>query len=136
MLPEEYFLRRWTKNAKSGTQIDEQSSEVQNGYQQSVTSRYNDLCQDAIKCAERGATSVEIYKAAKDALHRAFTEIVSVERNSGRGAQRDAININEEITLDEAMGDQSLHDRSLQDPGRKPVNNLLGQFLGTSWSPM
>lgn len=119
MLPEEYFLRRWTRNAKNGSQVDEQSSELKNSCQGSITSRYNDLCQDAIKCAERGATSIEIYKAAKDALHMALTEIVAVERYSCRGGQRDAININEEITLEEAMSDQSVHDQSLQDSGRK-----------------
>lgn len=119
LLLEKYFLRRWTRNAKSGCQVGEQSYEIQSSCQESTTSRYNDLCQDAIRCAERGAISVEIYKAAKDALDRALAEIVTVERNSGRGAQRDAININEEITLDEAMSDQSLHDQSLQDSGRK-----------------
>jgi hypothetical protein len=73
MLPEEY-LRRCMRNAKSGTQIDEQNSEVHSSCKESITSRYNDLYYDAIKCAERGVTSVEIYKAAKDALHRAFTD--------------------------------------------------------------
>lgn len=126
MLPDEYFLRRWTRNAKSGTQMDEQNSEVQSSCHESIASRYNDLCHDAIKCAERGATSVEIYKAGKDALHRAFTEIITVERNSGRGAQRDAININEEITLDEAMSDRSLHDQSFQDSGRKVCDKSFG----------
>lgn len=119
MLPEEYFLRRWTKNAKCCTRIDEQNSRHQSNYQETITSRFNDLCKDAIRYAERGATSAEIYSAAKDALHRAFDEIVTVERNCARGAMRDSININEEITLDEAMSDQSLNDQSLQDSGRK-----------------
>lgn len=136
MLPDEYFLRRWTRNAKSCTQIDEQNSRQQGNCQETIASRFSDLCKDAIRYAERGATSAEIYSVAKGALHRAFDEIVVVERNCGREEQRDPININEEITLDEAMSDQSLNDQSLQDPGRKQVNNLLGQLLGTSWSPI
>ncbi|KAJ6826635.1 protein FAR1-RELATED SEQUENCE 5-like [Iris pallida] len=132
-LPQECFLRRWTRNAKNGTPFDQQSSEIQNGCEETITSRYNDLCHDAIKCADRGATSVEIYKAAKDVLQQAFADIVAVEKFSGRGAQRDVININEEITLDEPINDQSLRGQSL--PEQK-VNNLLGQLLGPSWQAL
>ncbi|XP_038986426.1 protein FAR1-RELATED SEQUENCE 5-like [Phoenix dactylifera] len=130
MLPEEYFLKRWTRHAKSSPILDECSVELQNSSHESITSRYNDLCRDAIKCAEKGATSIEIYKSAKNVLQKAFAEIVAFEKNTGRGAQRDAININEEITIDDAMNDQAL-----QDSERK-VTNLLGQLLGSSWSPV
>ncbi|XP_008792111.2 protein FAR1-RELATED SEQUENCE 5-like isoform X2 [Phoenix dactylifera] len=130
MLPEEYFLKRWTRHAKSCAILDEHSVELQSSSQESITSRYNDLCRDAIKCAEKGATSIEIYKAAKDVFQKAFTDIIAFEKNAGRGAQRDAININEEIAIDDAMNGQAL-----QDPERK-VTGLLGQLLGSSWSPV
>uniref|UniRef100_A0A1D1XKM7 Protein FAR1-RELATED SEQUENCE n=1 Tax=Anthurium amnicola TaxID=1678845 RepID=A0A1D1XKM7_9ARAE len=130
MLPEEYFLQRWTRNAKSGDFLDERPVEVQTSSQETITSRYNDLCHDANKLSEKGASSVDIYKIAKDALQKAFTEVLSAEKNAGRGAQRDAININEEITIDDATTEPSL-----QDPQRK-VTNLLGQLLGSTWSPM
>nr|XP_010914936.1 protein FAR1-RELATED SEQUENCE 5 [Elaeis guineensis]XP_010914937.1 protein FAR1-RELATED SEQUENCE 5 [Elaeis guineensis]XP_019704364.1 protein FAR1-RELATED SEQUENCE 5 [Elaeis guineensis]XP_029118924.1 protein FAR1-RELATED SEQUENCE 5 [Elaeis guineensis] len=130
MLPEEYFLKRWTRHAKSCVILDEHSVELQSSSQESITSRYNDLCRDAIKFAEKGATSIEIYKAAKDVLQKAFTDIIAFEKNSGRGALRDVININEEIAIDDAMNGQVL-----QDSERK-VTNLLGQLLGSSWSPV
>ncbi|KAG1330049.1 protein FAR1-RELATED SEQUENCE 5 [Cocos nucifera] len=130
MLLEEYFLKRWTKHAKSYPLLDECSVELQSSSHESIASRYNDLCRDALKCAEKGATSVEIYKSAKNVLQKAFAEIVAFEKNTGRGAQRDAININEEITIDDAMNDQAL-----QDSERK-VTNLLGQLLGSPWSPV
>ncbi|KAJ0966353.1 hypothetical protein J5N97_027491 [Dioscorea zingiberensis] len=114
MLPEEYFLKRWTRNAKTDMLLDDGGAELQGNCYETIISRYNDLCHDAIKCAEKGASSAEIYKAAKDALQKAFAEIAIVEKSANKGAQRDAININEEITVDEAMGDQSL-----QDPERK-----------------
>ncbi|PKA66058.1 Protein FAR1-like sequence 5 [Apostasia shenzhenica] len=130
LLPEDYFLRRWMKNAKGGAFLDERGADIQVLSLDSFASRFSDLCRDAVRCADKGATSAEIYKAAKDALQKAIAEIISSEKNASRGAQRDAININEEITIDDAINDQSL-----QDPERK-VTNFLGQLLGSSWSPM
>ncbi|XP_072950976.1 protein FAR1-RELATED SEQUENCE 5-like [Typha angustifolia] len=129
-LPEEYFLERWTRQAKLGVILDDDNIGPQGTCQESITSRYNNLCHDALRCAERGATSLEMYKAAKDVLQKAYAEIIAYERNVSQGAQRDAININEEITIDDGMNEQSL-----QDPERK-VTNLLGQLLGSSWSPV
>ncbi|KAJ8470831.1 hypothetical protein OPV22_025174 [Ensete ventricosum] len=129
VLPKEYFLQRWTRKAKVGAIMNELSAELQNTCQESITSRYNDLCRDAIRCAEKGATSVKIYKAAKDVLKKAYDNIIAFEKSTSKGVQRDVININEEITIDDAINDQSL-----QDPERK-VTNLLGQLLGSSWSP-
>nr|CAB3463367.1 unnamed protein product [Digitaria exilis] len=82
------------------------------------------------ECAEKGAGSEAVYKAAKDILLKAYQEIAAYERNPSRGSQRDDININEDITVDDAMNDQSI-----PDSGRK-VTNLLGQFLDSSWSPV
>lgn len=110
ILPQEYFLRRWTRNAMGGAHLDEESADNQVTCQASVSSRFSDLCRDAIKFAEKGATSTEIYRATKDALHKVFDEIIANEKNGSTGAHRDAININEEIPIDDAMNDQSLHD--------------------------
>ncbi|KAG0464859.1 hypothetical protein HPP92_019023 [Vanilla planifolia] len=119
MLPEDYFLKRWTTNANGGSLLDERSTSSQGSYLDSISSRFSDLCRDALKYAEKGATSAEIYKAAKVALQKVFTEIVANEKHVGRGSLRDVININEEITIDDAMNDQSLHDQTLRDPERK-----------------
>ncbi|KAL5205454.1 hypothetical protein ABZP36_033663 [Zizania latifolia] len=82
---------------------------------ESITSRYNVLCTDAIRCAEKGSGSKAVYKAAKDILHKAYEEIIAYERNPGRGLHRDAININEDITIDDATNDQSLPDSGRKD---------------------
>ncbi|WOL08922.1 protein FAR1-RELATED SEQUENCE 9-like [Canna indica] len=124
VLPREYFLQRWTRNAKDGSIMDECNAELLNACQESITSRYNDLCRDAIRCAEKGAMSLKMYKAAKDVLRRAYDNIISFEKNASRGAQRDVININEEITIDDAINDQSL-----QDPERKVSRVLFHLFM-------
>ncbi|PKU83569.1 protein FAR1-RELATED SEQUENCE 9 isoform X1 [Dendrobium catenatum] len=130
ILPEEYFLRRWTRSAMRGSLLDEDFDNNQVACQASVSSRFNDLCRDAIKFAEKGAKSTEMYRVVKAALQKVFTEIIASDKTVSTGAHRDAININEEIPIDDAMNDQSL-----QDPERK-VTNFLGQLLGSSWSPM
>lgn len=114
VLPKEYFLQRWTRNAKVGSAMYELNGELLNPSQESITSRYNDLCRDAIRCAEKGAISAKMYKAAKDVLKKAYDNMIAFEKNASRGSQRDGININEEITIDDAINDQSL-----QDPERK-----------------
>ncbi|KAI5013792.1 hypothetical protein ZWY2020_046853 [Hordeum vulgare] len=81
------------------------------------------------RCAEKGSGSETVYKAAKDILQKAYEEIITYERNPARISQRDAININEDVMVDDSMTDQSLPD------SRQKVTNLLGQFLGSSWSP-
>lgn len=70
-----------------------------------------------------------MYKAAKDILQKAYEEIIVYERNPARVSQKDAININEDVMVDDTMTDQSLPD------SRRKVTNLLGPFLGSSWSP-
>ncbi|RLN27960.1 protein FAR1-RELATED SEQUENCE 5-like [Panicum miliaceum] len=130
-LPPDYLLRRWTRKARDDDALLEENNNHHDGDpSQSITSRYNVLCVDAIRCAEKGAVSEAVYKAAKDILQKAYQEIIAYERNPGQGSQRDAININEDVTIDDAMNDQSM-----PDSGRK-VTNLLGQFLDSSWSPI
>ncbi|OEL38757.1 Protein FAR1-RELATED SEQUENCE 3, partial [Dichanthelium oligosanthes] len=130
-LPPDYFLKRWTRKARDDDALlEENNNHHDEDPSQSITSRYNVLCVDAIRCAEKGAGSEAVYKAAKDILQKAYQEIIACERNPGWGSQRDAININEDVTIDDAMNDQSM-----PDSGRK-VTNLLGQFLDSSWSPV
>ncbi|CAD6268806.1 unnamed protein product [Miscanthus lutarioriparius] len=96
---------------------------------QSTTSRYNALCADAIRCAEKGAGSEAVYKAAKDILQKAYEEIIAYERNPGRGSQRDAININEDVTIDDAMNDQSMPDSGRKESECPPPDfRRQGQF--------
>uniref|UniRef100_A0A0A9DAZ6 Protein FAR1-RELATED SEQUENCE n=1 Tax=Arundo donax TaxID=35708 RepID=A0A0A9DAZ6_ARUDO len=129
-LPPDYFLKRWTKKARDDDLLEDNNNNHHEDASQCITSRYSVLCADAMRCAEKGSGSEAIYKAAKDILRKAYEEIIAYERNPGRGSQRDAININEDVTIHDAMNDQSM-----PDSGRK-VTNLLGQFLGSSWSPV
>lgn len=70
-LPDNYILKRWARNAKSDI-----LSVVPENSQGTLAWRCNDLCRDAIRFAEEGATSAEIYKTAKEALQKAFAEIL------------------------------------------------------------
>ncbi|CAA7403947.1 unnamed protein product [Spirodela intermedia] len=108
VLPDDCFLPRWTRNAKArtsslGSGAGATATATAAAAQGTMASRYNDLCQDAIRLAEKGASSAEVYKVAKAAMDKAFSEILAAESILTRGAaQRDAININEEITIDDA----------------------------------
>ncbi|KAJ6830156.1 protein FAR1-RELATED SEQUENCE 5-like [Iris pallida] len=79
-LPEDYILRRWSRNAKSNI-LSYEHCTVQS-YQKALSWRCNDLCRDAIRFAEEGSTSAVIYKAAKEALQNAFNEIYAAKRGS------------------------------------------------------
>lgn len=129
LLPPDYFLKRWTRKARDDGLLEYIGDNHHEDACQSITSRYDVLCADAIRCAEKGSGSESVYKAAKDILQKAYEEVIAYERNPVRVSQRDAININEDVMIDDTMTDQSL-----PDSGRK-VTNLLGQFLGSSWSP-
>ena len=66
-LPEDWVLKRWTKNAKNGLVLDE-------------SVRYNDICRDASKFAREGSSSVDAYKLAKEALQMAFAELIAAKK--------------------------------------------------------
>ncbi|KAJ0010859.1 hypothetical protein Pint_33977 [Pistacia integerrima] len=84
-LPSQYVLKRWTRNAKTGVVTDEPSSELANNARESLTVRYNNLRQEAIKYVEEGAKSIHIYNVAMDALREA-TSKVTATKNQGSGA--------------------------------------------------
>ncbi|KAJ1287282.1 hypothetical protein BS78_03G419400 [Paspalum vaginatum] len=112
-LPPCYFLKRWTRKARDDDAfalLEDNNNTHDEDASQSITSRYNALCADAIRCAERGAGSEAIYKSAKDILQKAYEDIIAYERNTGQGCQRDAININEDVRIDDAVSDQSVPD--------------------------
>lgn len=81
-LPEDYILRRWTRNAKSNILSYEHCPAVQSDCLKTLSWRCNDLCRDAMRFAEEGATSALIYKVAKGALQNAFNEIFAAKRGS------------------------------------------------------
>ncbi|EHA8589332.1 protein FAR1-RELATED SEQUENCE 5 [Cocos nucifera] len=78
-LPEGLILKRWTQKAKSGTVLYENCAKIQGNAQNNFTHRCNNLFLDVLKHAAEGATSLVTYKAAKDALQKAFAEVVSAK---------------------------------------------------------
>ncbi|GKU96128.1 hypothetical protein SLEP1_g9398 [Rubroshorea leprosula] len=85
-LPPQYVLKRWTRNAKSGAVLEEHASEMPNNSQDSLTIRYNNLRQEAVKYVEEGAKSIHIYHVAMEALQEA-TKKVAALKNQGFGTQ-------------------------------------------------
>lgn len=79
-LPEDYVLRRWTRNAKSNALLLEHGAALQNSNPKTLSLRCNDLCRDAIRYAEEGVTSAVVYKVAKTALRRAFSEVLAAKK--------------------------------------------------------
>ncbi|KAL6637541.1 hypothetical protein ACP70R_025113 [Stipagrostis hirtigluma subsp. patula] len=97
-LPSQYFVKRWTKNAldrSSSKKIDEvsrvdepkeeQRSSAEDG-EQSLTWRYNSLCREALRYAEEGATSLDVYIVAMQALQEAANRVNMAKRGIGQVA--------------------------------------------------
>ncbi|KAF3962060.1 hypothetical protein CMV_013392 [Castanea mollissima] len=81
------------ENAKSGAVLDEHAAELPNSSRESLTVRYNNLRQEAIKYVEEGAKSIHIYNVAMDALKEA-TKKVAVVKNRGPGPTQGATLVN------------------------------------------
>ncbi|XP_071928420.1 protein FAR1-RELATED SEQUENCE 9 isoform X2 [Coffea arabica] len=81
-LPSQYILKRWTRDAKSGVGGvgDEIIPEFSSDSQESLTSRYNNLRQEAIKFVEEGAKSIYIYNVAMNALQEARKKVATAKK--------------------------------------------------------
>ncbi|KAJ1294331.1 hypothetical protein BS78_01G138600 [Paspalum vaginatum] len=97
-LPSQYVLKRWTKNAmdrSSSKKVDEvsrveefkdeQRSSAEDD-EQSPTWRYNSLCREALRYAEEGASSLEVYIVAMQALQEAANKVNMAKRGIGQVA--------------------------------------------------
>uniref|UniRef100_A0ACD5X5B5 Uncharacterized protein n=1 Tax=Avena sativa TaxID=4498 RepID=A0ACD5X5B5_AVESA len=95
-LPSQYILRRWAKHAIDRTlnkkfdevgrvkePKEEQRSTAEDG-EQSQTWRYNNLCREALRYAEEGASSVEVYIVAMQALQEAANKVNQAKRGIGQ----------------------------------------------------
>ncbi|CAL0317570.1 unnamed protein product [Lupinus luteus] len=83
-LPSHYILKRWTRNAKNSVGLEECGAESHG--QESVASRYSNLCREAIRYAEEGAISVETYNAAMNALREGGKKVSVVKRSVAKVA--------------------------------------------------
>ncbi|KAK4348029.1 hypothetical protein RND71_034368 [Anisodus tanguticus] len=79
-LPQCYVLKRWTRNAKSGVMLEEQTSNLSNSCQESCTVRYNNLHREALKYVDEGAKDEERYKVAMDALREAANKVAIAKK--------------------------------------------------------
>ncbi|KAJ4967136.1 hypothetical protein NE237_018985 [Protea cynaroides] len=82
-LPSHYILKRWTRIAKSGVILEERASDLLNS-RESVTVRYNNLRQEALKYVDEGVKTFEIYNLAMDALQEAARKVALAKKNGGR----------------------------------------------------
>ncbi|XVE52365.1 hypothetical protein DITRI_Ditri02bG0116700 [Diplodiscus trichospermus] len=78
-LPSHYILKRWTRSAKSWVGLDEQLADPQGI--ETLTTRFNNLCQEALKLAEEGAVAPETYNAAISAFREAGKKIALAKKN-------------------------------------------------------
>ncbi|XP_061344477.1 protein FAR1-RELATED SEQUENCE 3-like isoform X2 [Gastrolobium bilobum] len=78
-LPSHYILKRWTRNAKNISGSDERA--VESHGQESLTSRYSNLCREAIRYAEEGAITVETYNAAMSGLREGGKKVAALKRS-------------------------------------------------------
>lgn len=87
-LPSPYLLKRWTREAKNvmggATEgaTEECASESPSKSHASLTTRYNNLRQVAMKFVEEGAKSIHIYNVAMQALHEAMEKVAAAKRKS------------------------------------------------------
>lgn len=99
-LPSHYILKRWTRNAKTGAGIDDRGGELHG--QESLPLRYNNLCREAIRYAEEGATAVETYNVAMSALREGGKKVSVVKKNVAKvsppGSQGSGIGYDEKKT--------------------------------------
>lgn len=78
-LPSHYILKRWTRNAKSSAGLDERTAELHG--KESLTSRYSNLCREAIRYAEEGAVTVETFNAAMTGLKDGGKKVAAMKRS-------------------------------------------------------
>ncbi|KAI3992063.1 hypothetical protein MKX01_014954 [Papaver californicum] len=78
-LPSQYALKRWTRNAKSGVVVNERAVELPNNSRESLTVRFNNLRQEAIKFVEEGAKSLHTYNVAIEALREAAKKVAAAK---------------------------------------------------------
>lgn len=81
-LPPHYIVKRWTRHAKNGAGSDDKGIEVEAS--ESLTSRYNILCREAMRYAEEGAISVETYNAAMNAIREGGKKVAVTMKNVAR----------------------------------------------------
>ncbi|XP_038979513.1 uncharacterized protein LOC113463517 isoform X2 [Phoenix dactylifera] len=77
-------LRKLQKRKhSSGNSKKKNQIELNHADRESPTLRYNNLCREAMKYAEAGAASPDVYNVAMRALQEAVKKVAAIKRNSG-----------------------------------------------------
>lgn len=121
------------------TEIDQFPTGTKGNSQESLTVLYNQLCYEAIKYAQEGATTEHTYNVAMAALKEAAEKVAAAKRNVGIMAQtgvasgrtRQAFLVSTESSIGSLVQVKSLHNLQSQDkaqelkPQKQPVNFVL-----------
>uniref|UniRef100_A0A0A9E1E9 Protein FAR1-RELATED SEQUENCE n=1 Tax=Arundo donax TaxID=35708 RepID=A0A0A9E1E9_ARUDO len=78
-LPDDCIVERWTMDAVASIALDERQLEPGISSSECLAACYDDLCQNGLTYAMRGAMLPDVYKVAKAALQKAFAEVVSAK---------------------------------------------------------
>nr|XP_016481211.1 PREDICTED: protein FAR1-RELATED SEQUENCE 5-like isoform X1 [Nicotiana tabacum] len=82
-LPPCYVLKHWTRNAKSGLMLEEQTCNLLNNCQESFNVRYKNLQLEALKYVDEGVKDEECYQVAMDALREAAHKVAIAKKTDG-----------------------------------------------------
>lgn len=83
-LPSRYVLKRWTRNAKSGVILEERTNDLLNSSRESLTVRYNNLRNEALKYVDEGVNSIDVYNVAVTALQEAADKVAIAKKHGGK----------------------------------------------------
>ncbi|XP_016486813.1 protein FAR1-RELATED SEQUENCE 5 isoform X1 [Nicotiana tabacum] len=120
-LPPCYVLKRWTRNAKSGLMLEEQTCNLLNSYQESFNDRYNNLQREAFKYVDEGAKDEECYQVAMDALREAANK-VAIFNKTGAGVSNSGGTCKEVFATLESRVNNPFEARQLSGGPSTPVD--------------
>ncbi|XP_050230035.1 protein FAR1-RELATED SEQUENCE 9 isoform X2 [Mercurialis annua] len=130
-LPTQYVLKRWTRNAKTGTVFDERASQLPCNSQESLSVRYNSLRQEAIKYVEQGAKSIQIYNVAMDALQEASKKVAAM-KNRTLGASECGVLTNGSSQMLHVADENTLPASHPADEKEKKIRELSDELESTN----
>ncbi|EYU43087.1 hypothetical protein ABFS82_08G112600 [Erythranthe guttata] len=135
MLPPDYVLRRWTRNAKTGGgeesvpgYASSASPNINNNSNlESPMVRHNNLRQEAMKYVEEGAKSIHVYNVAMNALQEASKRVAAVKNKASHGIS-EANGRNLEMHTVENQSSSCLS----REEKEKKMNELSGELERTN----
>ncbi|CAL9137552.1 unnamed protein product [Musa acuminata var. zebrina] len=109
-------IRKFRKQKLLSGSPEENQLELNHNGRESPTTRYNNLCREAMKYAEVGAASPDVYSVAMHALREAVEKVTAIKRKAGGVAD-----------LGPVVGKCSIENRNKQDSQIEPSAHLNQQ---------